>query len=136
MPVPLLERAMAALRPVGFVNAYGLTETSSTVAVLTLDDHRQAFASADEAVRSRVGSVGRPLPGIELEIRDPPGRRVADGRVVRSWCAATRCRANTSGGRSSLAPDGWFATNDGGRVDASGFLYFEGRLDDVIVRGC
>ena len=49
----------------GFVNAYGLTETSSTVAVLTSDDHREAAASDDPAVRRRLGSVGQPLPSVE-----------------------------------------------------------------------
>jgi acyl-coenzyme A synthetase/AMP-(fatty) acid ligase len=39
------------------------------------------------------------------------------------------------GRSSSTDGDGWFATNDGGRLDADGYLYVEGRLDDVIVRG-
>ena len=38
-------------------------------------------------------------------------------------------------GRSVLTADGWFPTNDGGRLDDAGFLFVEGRLDDVIVRG-
>jgi acyl-coenzyme A synthetase/AMP-(fatty) acid ligase len=38
-------------------------------------------------------------------------------------------------GRRALTADGWFPTNDGGWLDAAGFLFVEGRLDDVIVRG-
>ena len=38
-------------------------------------------------------------------------------------------------GRSALTDDGWFPTNDGGRLDDDGYLFVEGRLDDVIVRG-
>ncbi|HEV7536818.1 MAG TPA: AMP-binding protein, partial [Acidimicrobiia bacterium] len=53
MPIPVIERAMRVLPSVSFVNAYGLTETSSTVAVLGPDDHRDAFASDDPAVRAR-----------------------------------------------------------------------------------
>jgi fatty-acyl-CoA synthase len=38
-------------------------------------------------------------------------------------------------GRRALTADGWFPTNDGGWLDDAGFLFVEGRLDDVIVRG-
>src|SRR5207253_3049616 len=47
---------------VGLLNAFGLTETSSTVAMLTPEDHRLPFESADPRVRARLESVGRPLP--------------------------------------------------------------------------
>ena len=73
MPLPVIERALALLPTVSFANAYGLTETSSTISVLTADDHREAIASTDAAVRRRLGSVGRPLPTIALEIRGPNG---------------------------------------------------------------
>src|ERR1700758_4134834 len=71
--LPLVRRALELLPHVGFVNAYGLTETSSTIAVLTPDDHRAAQAASDASeskVAKRLGSVGRPVPGIELQIRD------------------------------------------------------------------
>ena len=118
-----------------FVNAYGLTETSSTIALLGPDDHRAAFASDDPAVRARLGSVGRPLPTVEVAIRDADGRagrRRASG--ARSGSGASRCRASTSGGDGGL-DDGWFATRDAGHLDDAGYLFVHGRLDDVIVRG-
>ena len=59
MPLPLIERAMELWPDVSFVNAYGLTETSSTISVLTPDDHREAIASDDPSVRRRLG-VRRP----------------------------------------------------------------------------
>ena len=62
MPLELVERTLRDMPQVDLVNAYGLTETSSTIAMLTPDDHREAFASDDPAVRARLGSVGRPLP--------------------------------------------------------------------------
>ena len=80
MPVPVIERALELMPHVNFVNAYGLTETSSTIAVLTPDDHRDAIASDDPAVRRRLGSVGRPSAAIELTIRDPFGEEVPAGR--------------------------------------------------------
>merc|ERR1711969_58695 len=71
--LPLVRRALELLLDVGFVNAYGLTETSSTIAVLTPDDHRDALAADDPAAARRLGSVGRPVPGIEVEIRREDG---------------------------------------------------------------
>ena len=73
MPTPVLRRALELFGDTGFVNAYGLTETSSTIALLGPEDHRAAFSSDDEAVRRRLGSVGQVLPGIEVEVRDEAG---------------------------------------------------------------
>jgi len=73
MPETVLERALNLFPETGFVNAYGLTETSSSISVLGPDDHRKALEGDDQA-RRRLSSVGRPLPGIEIEIRE-------DGRV-------------------------------------------------------
>lgn len=134
MPQPVIERAMATLPQVDFVNAYGLTETSSTIAVLGPEDHRVAMASDDPAVRRRIGSVGRPLPALELEIRDPEGRALPAGES-----GEIHVRGEQVAGeyleRKAIQDDGWFATNDAGWLDDDGFLFVEGRLDDVIVRG-
>ncbi len=73
MPVQLIERALGLMPHVDFVNAYGLTETSSTITVLTPQDHRDAVRSDDPQVRRRLGSVGRPLRSIEVSIRDDDG---------------------------------------------------------------
>lgn len=134
MPVAVVERAMALLPHVGFVNAYGLTETSSTIAVLGPDDHRAAWQSADPGVRARLGSVGRPLPGLDLEIRDALGEPVPVGTTGEIWVRGEQV-AGEYDGRSVLTANGWFATRDGGHVDESGFLFVDGRIDDVIVRG-
>jgi acyl-CoA synthetase (AMP-forming)/AMP-acid ligase II len=124
MPVAVIERALELLPGVGFVNAYGLTETSSTIAILTPADHREAMASDDPAVRARLGSVGRPLPTIELAIRD--------GEI---WVRGEQVSGEYAGVGSKVRDDGWFPTNDGGRLDDDGYLFVDGRLDDVIVRG-
>src|SRR5204862_3782985 len=81
MPVPVLERALELFPDAGFVNAYGLTETSSTVALLGPDDHRAALSSTDPDVRARLGSVGTPLPTVVVEVVDEDGVAVPAGTV-------------------------------------------------------
>ena len=98
MPLELVERTLRDMPHVDLVNAYGLTETSSTIAMLTPDEHREAFASDDPAVRARLSSVGRPLPslggggarrgrrrrGARRERRDLGARRAGGRRVRRA----------------------------------------------------
>ena len=134
MPQSVIERAMAILPHVDFVNAYGLTETSSSVAVLTAEDHREAIRSTDPAVRRRLGSVGRPLPSLELEIRGPDGKVLPPGQSGEVFVRGEQV-AGEYLNKKVIQEDGWFATNDGGWIDEEGYLFVEGRLDDVIVRG-
>jgi len=134
MPLPVIERAMKLLPHVDYVNAYGLTETSSTVAVLGPDDHRAAMTSDDPAVRRRLGSVGRPLPGLEIEIRGPEGEVLPAGVHGEVYIRGDQVAGEYTH-RKVIRDDGWFPTNDGGWLDDEGFLFLEGRLDDVIVRG-
>jgi acyl-CoA synthetase (AMP-forming)/AMP-acid ligase II len=134
MPLETIERAMAALPKVSWVNAYGLTETSSTISILGPDDHRAAAESDDPAVRARLTSVGRPLPTIEVEIRDAEGKPVPVGETGEVHVRGDQV-AGEYLGRSVLTDDGWFPTKDAGRLDEEGFLFLDGRLDDVIVRG-
>jgi acyl-CoA synthetase (AMP-forming)/AMP-acid ligase II len=134
MPQPVIERAMALLPDVGFVNAYGLTETSSTVAVLGPDDHRAAFASDVPAVRARLASVGQPLPSVEVSIRDAEGQPVPAGDRGEIWVRGEQVSGEYLG-VGDVLDDGWFRTRDAGHLDAAGYLYVHGRLDDVIVRG-
>ena len=134
MPEPVIEKALRLLPGVDFVNAYGLTETSSTIAVLTADDHRAAIASDDPAVRRRLGSVGRPLPSLELEIRDPDGVVLGPGKSGEVYVRGEQISGEYLH-KKVLQDDGWFATNDAGWLDDDGYLFVEGRLDDVIVRG-
>jgi acyl-CoA synthetase (AMP-forming)/AMP-acid ligase II len=134
MPVPVVERALALLPAVGFVNAYGLTETAATVTMLRPEDHRSAFESDDPAVQARLGSVGRPLPSVELEIRAPDGSVLPPGERGEIYVRGAQV-AGEYLGRRALTAEGWFPTNDRGWLDDAGFLFVEGRLDDVIVRG-
>lgn len=124
MPGPVLERALELLPDTGFVNAYGLTETSSTVCVLGPDDHRAARGSDDPAVRDRLRSVGRAVPGVEVEVRD--GEIVVRGPQVSGEYLEETSRRDD---------DGWLHTGDRGRIDADGYVFVDGRGDDTIIRG-
>lgn len=135
MPPGVIARAMALLPGVDFTNAYGLTETSSTVTLLGPDDHRAAAASADPALRRRLHSVGRPLPSIELQIRGDAGDILAPEEAGLVFVRGDQVAGEYQGMGSQLDNEGWFPTRDRGFVDADGYLYLDGRADDVIVRG-
>jgi fatty-acyl-CoA synthase len=134
MPQPVIERALGILPHVGFANAYGLTETSSTIAILGPEDHRAALASSDPNIQRRLGSVGRPLPSLEVEIRGANGERLGPGQSGEIYVRGEQVSGEYTH-KKVVRDDGWFATNDGGWMDADGYLFVEGRLDDVIVRG-
>ncbi len=124
MPTPILERALTLFPNAEFVNAYGLTETSSTVCILGPDDHRAAQHSDDATVRARLGSVGRPVPGVEV--------RIADGEIQ---VRGAQVSGDYVGQGSQRDADGWLHTGDRGHVDADGYVFVDGRGDDTIIRG-
>lgn len=133
--LPLVRKAIGLLPDVGFVNAYGLTETSSTIAVLGPDDHHAAVHATCERVARRLGSVGRVVPGVEVQIRTEAGAIAAPGQR-----GALLVRGGQVSGRyaeigSVLDAEGWFDTNDIGWLDDDGYLYIDGRSDDTIIRG-
>ncbi len=135
LPASVLERALTSFPTTGLVNAYGLTETSSTIAALGPEDHRTAFASEDPDVRARLTSVGRPLPGVEVAVRSAAGASVPAGDVGDLWVRGRQVSGEYTGSGSTLDADGWFRTRDLARIDAEGFLFIEGRADDTIIRG-
>jgi acyl-CoA synthetase (AMP-forming)/AMP-acid ligase II len=135
MPAPVLEAALELFPSTGFCNAYGLTETSSTICLLTPTDHRAAMTSDDPMVRARLRSVGRPVPGVETSIRDMDGQPVADGAQGELWVRGPQVSGGYRNGTATLDGDGWFHTKDQARVDGEGYIFIEGRADDTIIRG-
>ena len=131
MPVPVLERALALFPNAGFVNAYGLTETSSTVALLGPDEHRAALAGN----RARLASVGKPLPGIEVEVVDDASLPVSPGEEGRIRIRGPQVSGAYVGIEGGVDDEGWLITGDVGTVDDEGYLYVHGRADDVIIAG-
>jgi fatty-acyl-CoA synthase len=102
--------------------------------VLSPETHRIAVVSDEPAVRARLGSVGIASPAIELEIRDPSGAPCAPRVHGEIWVRGEQVSGEYVG-RGAALNEGWYATNDAGWLDEEGYLFVEGRLDDVIVRG-
>ncbi|MBS0410343.1 MAG: long-chain fatty acid--CoA ligase, partial [Proteobacteria bacterium] len=71
---------------------------------------------------------------LELEIRGPEGEVLGPGQSGEVYVRGEQV-AGEYLHRKVIADDGWFATNDAGWMDEDGYLFVEGRLDDVIVRG-
>jgi acyl-CoA synthetase (AMP-forming)/AMP-acid ligase II len=127
MPATVIERALRLFPGVDFVNAYGLTETSSTIAVLGPEEHRAGVG---------LGSVGRVVPGVEVEVRDDDGRPLPAGAAGGLWVRGEQVSGEYAGGvPAAVDAEGWFDTRDRGWLDADGFLFVEGRSDDTIIRG-
>jgi acyl-CoA synthetase (AMP-forming)/AMP-acid ligase II len=135
MPQRVIERALREWPHVDFVNAYGLTETSSTVTVLGPEDHREALDSDDPVVRARLCCAGRAVPGIEVEIRNELDEILPPGVTGQIWLRGDQVSGEYAGTGSSVDARGFFFTRDQGRLDEAGYLFVEGRLDDTIIRG-
>lgn len=130
----VLRRALKAFPEAGFVNAYGLTETASTIAVLGPEDHRAAISSDDPAIRRRLSSAGRLVPMVEIEFRDDDDKPVEAGKPGIIHLRGEQVSGEYASG-STLDAEGWFCTHDRGWLDEEGFLFLEGRADDTIIHG-
>jgi acyl-CoA synthetase (AMP-forming)/AMP-acid ligase II len=133
-PATVLQRVMALLPDVDLTNAYGLTETSSTIAVLGPGDHRAA-RDGDPAATARLSSAGRVLPTVEVEVRDGLGASLPPGEPGEIWVRGEQVSGEYAGREAPLDAEGWFPTRDRGWLDADGYLFIEGRSDDTIIRG-
>jgi acyl-CoA synthetase (AMP-forming)/AMP-acid ligase II len=115
-PINLVRRAMDALPHVAFANVFGQTETLGAYTTLMPDDHRDP---------ARAGSVGRPLPGVEVRVVDPEtGNDVEAGTVGELLVNTTQ-----------NVTEGWLHTGDLARQDPDGYIFPSGRLSDTINRG-
>ena len=104
---------------------YGMTETLMNVSN-PLEGERRA------------GTVGRPLPGVDVDIRDEAGASVADGEAGELWvrganvCAGYWERPDAT---AAAFHDGWFRTGDIGMRSVDGYITLQGRRSDLIISG-
>jgi len=113
---PLGERLGHFYRGIGLpvYEGYGLTETTAAAAV----NHDAAF---------RVGTVGRPLPGVDVAIADDGEVLLRGGVVMRGYWRNERATAE------AIDAESWFHTGDLGELDAQGFLRITGRKKEILV---
>lgn len=141
MPAAVIEEALRRFPPhVGFVGAFGMTETTSTVTVLGPADHRPRDDSPEEVARwrARLRSVGRPLPDVEVQIRGPDGTALPPGSaglVALRTPRLLRGYLTEEGPTRPVDAEGWLVGDDLGYLDDEGYLFLLGRADDVIIRG-
>ena len=131
IPLELMKRAMDVLG-CGFVQMYGMTETSGTIVTLDPEDH-------DPKGNPRMRSVGTPLKDVELKIIDEDGKEVPTGTIGE---IATRSPKNMKGywnrpdaTAETIDADGWLRTGDAGYFDEDGYLYIQDRVKDMIISG-
>ncbi len=133
---PISESVMVRAQEVfgaRLAQTYGLTETIGVATILGPESHTSATSGL-------LRSAGRPVDGVELEIRDPEtGTRCATGEtgevVVRGGCVTLGYWRNDAATAETLDGDGWFRTGDAGYVDAEGFVYLRDRLKDLLTSG-
>jgi acyl-CoA synthetase (AMP-forming)/AMP-acid ligase II len=136
MPETVIARALERFpSSTGFIGAYGLTETTSTVTVLGPEDHELSGSDDDVAEkRKRLRSVGRVLDDVELEIRDEDGEPLQAGEVGRVCLRSARAMRGYLG-EESESGERWMETGDLGYLDEGGYLFLVGRAGDMIIRG-
>jgi long-chain acyl-CoA synthetase len=86
-----------------------------------------------------VGSIGQPVPGVEVQIRDTSGKELAQGQegeiCVRGRNVMKGYLKNPEATKETFWPNGWLRTGDVGYVDANGYFYIVDRLKDLIITG-
>jgi acyl-CoA synthetase (AMP-forming)/AMP-acid ligase II len=131
-PIPLaLLRECMDVMGCGFVQFYGMTETTGTIVALPPEDH-----SPEGSPRMR--AAGKPLPFVELRVVDAEGRDLPLGQVGE---IVTRSPANMLGywnrpeETARTLRDGWLHTGDAGFLDEDGYVYIHDRVKDMIISG-
>jgi fatty-acyl-CoA synthase len=127
MPLPLIEKVIAAFPNAWFADAYGMTETVSG----------DTYLDKGKMIE-KLGSVGRPVLHTEVRIVDADDNPVAPGErgeiVMRGPKVCKGYWRDDEATRATIR-DGWLHTGDVGILDEEGFLFIVDRLKDLIISG-
>lgn len=118
----------------GFVQAYGMTETTAGATMLSVEDHERALREKP----GLLASAGRPLVGTEVRIVDEKGAPVATGEVGEVAIRGPQLMRgywNLPDATREALRDGWMHTGDAGLLDEDGYLYIKDRTKDMIISG-
>ncbi len=142
-PYEVLKEAIERFPGRALINAFGGTETSSTIAALRAEDQiitgKESAAEKEKKLKRLAGSIGLPLDDVEIQVRDEKGEKLAPGKtgeiVVRGARIMKGYWKDEEKTKKAFTADGWYRTGDMGYKDEEGYIYLTGRADDVIVRG-
>lgn len=141
MPFEVISKAIREMPWVRFINAFGQTETASTITVLGPDDHviEGTDAEKEKKLKRLTASIGKPLPDVEVKIVDPSGNELPVGEVGEIIAKGPRVMAgywrDEEKTKQVITEDGWLRTGDKGWMDEDSYIYLAGRSDDMIIRG-
>jgi acyl-CoA synthetase (AMP-forming)/AMP-acid ligase II len=141
MPFEVIKKAIEVMPWVRFINAFGQTETASTIAALGPEDHviEGTEEEREKKLKRLTSSIGRPLPDVEVKTVDEDGNAVPLGEVGEIVVRGPRVMTGYWGDEEKtsqvITPDGWLRTGDMGWMDDEGYIYLAGRGDDMIIRG-
>ncbi len=141
MPFEVIKKAIALFPGVSFINAFGQTETASTITTLGPEDHiiKGTEEEKDKKLRRLTSSIGRPMSDVEMKIIDEAGNELPIGKVGEIVARGPRVMSgywkDAEKTAKTMTKDGWLRTGDMGYMDEDGYFYLAGRGDDMIIRG-
>ena len=139
MPLPVIRQAIAAFPQARFINAFGQTETASTITMLPPEDHvLDGTPEEIEAKLKRLSSIGKPLDDVEVMIVAEDGAPLPAGEVGEIVARGPRLMSGywrQDDATAETVRSGWLYTGDLAWQDADGYIYLAGRSRDFIKRG-
>jgi acyl-CoA synthetase (AMP-forming)/AMP-acid ligase II len=138
MPYEVIRKAVGVFK-CGLMNAYGQTESTSTLTYLGPEDHRIEGTEEEKQKRlERLKSVGRTMEDVTIAIMDPTGNLLPpgqEGEIVAQGARLMTGYWKRDEETAQALVDGWLHTGDVGWMDEEGYLFITGRTKDLIIRG-